>query len=40
VTLCPLVNQQLAQFRDRQLIQVRGRVNLAGRWLLVEVVEG
>lgn len=36
VTLCPRVNQQLEQYPTQQPIQVVGRFNAAGKWLLVE----
>jgi hypothetical protein len=36
VTLCPQVNQQLEQYPERQSLQVLGRLNPAGNWLLVE----
>jgi hypothetical protein len=38
VTLCPIVNQQLAALRQQQLITVIGSVNLAGRWVLVNAL--
>jgi len=38
VTLHPLVNQQLQDCQTGQLIQLRGRFNRAGNWLLVEAI--
>ncbi|HEY9750659.1 MAG TPA: FAD-dependent oxidoreductase [Allocoleopsis sp.] len=36
VTLCPRVNQQLMEYPNQQPLQVMGRFNAAGNWLLVE----
>nr|WP_290228092.1 FAD-dependent oxidoreductase [Trichocoleus desertorum] len=38
VTLCPQVSQQLEQYPDQQPLQVLGRLNLAGNWLLIEQI--
>ncbi|NJL35643.1 MAG: FAD-dependent oxidoreductase [Leptolyngbyaceae cyanobacterium SM1_4_3] len=39
VTLEPKTNQQLAAYETGQFIKIRGNVNLAGSWLLVETSE-
>jgi hypothetical protein len=36
VTLEPQVNQQLAAYTTGQFIQVEGKVNPGGNWILVE----
>ncbi|MBD2096932.1 FAD-dependent oxidoreductase [Trichocoleus sp. FACHB-591] len=38
ITLCPQVNQQLESYPHQQPIQISGRLNSAGNWLLVEQV--
>jgi hypothetical protein len=39
VTLEPQVNQQLAAYTSGQFIKVKGKVNPAGNWILVEEIE-
>ncbi|MBD2056786.1 FAD-dependent oxidoreductase [Oculatella sp. FACHB-28] len=39
VTLEPQVNQQLAAYTNGQFIRIRGKVNPAGNWILVEESE-
>lgn len=38
VTLHPAVNYQLQQYQDGQKIEVQGRLNRSGNWLLVEAI--
>ncbi|HEY9811604.1 MAG TPA: FAD-dependent oxidoreductase [Halomicronema sp.] len=39
VTLHPDVNEKLQVLKNGQLLTVRGRLNLAGRWLLVDSID-
>jgi len=38
VTLCPAINQQLLDLKHQQPLTVIGKVNQAGKWILVEAI--